>query len=158
MKRNGFTLIELIVVIGIIAIMASAVIAVLNPLGQFQKSQDARRKSDLAQIQRGLEAYYQDYQSYPSAVDGKIAPLPDGTAVNWGSSWQPYMNVIPVDPESSHSYAYTSDGQSYRVYASLDRGSSDPQACNGGAVCTNATGLNCGGTCNYGVSSPNVSP
>ena len=32
---------------------------------QFKKADDTKRKSDLAQIQRALEAYYQDFGMYP---------------------------------------------------------------------------------------------
>ena len=56
----GFTLVELITAIGVLAILVSTVIAVINPLEQFNKAQDAKRKADLAQIQRALEVYYQD--------------------------------------------------------------------------------------------------
>ncbi len=144
--------------------MASAVIAVVNPLDQFNKSLDSRRKGDLAQVQRALEVYYQDNHRYPAVYQSKLST--DGTnggVVNWGADWRPYMDVLPTDPKATRSYGYWTDstGQSYALYASLDRGSKDPQACNGGAVCSNASANNvsCGGAiCNYGVSSPNIAP
>lgn len=149
----GFTLIELLVAIAIIGILAGSVFFVLNPAAQFQKAQDAKRKSDLAQIQKGLELYYQDNGSYPAAVNYGIE------GIQWGSSWQPYMGTLPKDPSSPlKEYAYNSDGQTYYLYASLDRGA-DPQACNSGSACASITNASeaCGGTCNIGVSSPNVS-
>ncbi|MDO8270253.1 MAG: prepilin-type N-terminal cleavage/methylation domain-containing protein [Candidatus Levybacteria bacterium] len=158
---SGFTLIELITAMGVLAVMASAALVVINPLEQFYKSADARRKSDLAQLQRSLEIYYQDYNRYPPAFANKISA--DGTSntvVDWGSDWRPYMDVLPIDPRGGKNYAYWTDnsGQSYALYASLDRGGKDSQACNGGAACAGSTGISCGGICNFGVTSPNISP
>lgn len=156
----------MITAIGVVAILLTTVLAVINPLEQFNKAQDSKRKSDLAQIQRALEVYYQDYHRYPYTIQSKISTdnTPNGV-IQWGSSWSPYMDVLPIDPSSAKRYVYWSDstGQSYALYASLDRGGKDPQACNGGSPCDNATanGLLCGGTsvaCTYGVTSPNISP
>jgi len=144
--------------------MATGIIVMVNPLAQIQKAKDTNRKSDLSQIQKALETYYQDIGKYPSStVDYKIKGL-DGNSVVWGSSWQPYMATLPKDPSSSKNYVYNStspDGQTYYIYASLDRGANDSQACNGGAKCNgvpSGAGCGTGATCNYGVSSLNVSP
>jgi prepilin-type N-terminal cleavage/methylation domain-containing protein len=144
-KNTGFTIIELLVVIGLIAVLAAAAIALINPVAQMQKAIDAQRKSDLAQIQRALDLYYYDNQQYPSVLA-------------FGSSWTPYVQKIPNDPKTPKTYGYKTTGQAYYLYASLDRGTTDPQACNSGAVCANASGVSCGGICNYGVTSSNVTP
>lgn len=162
--RSGFTLVEIVVVIAIISILSTFLVVTLNPFEQFQKASDAQRKSDLAQIQRVLEAYYQDYARYPEAnPDNKI--VHDSSAIEWGSTFAPYIDILPKDSSPSKIYIYTvdSNGQAYRLYASLDRGGKDPQACNdNGGVCQNVPiGVDCGAggkVCNYGVSSPNVSP
>lgn len=154
--RRGFTLIELITAFGILAVLATMVIVTINPLEQYRKSNDGRRKSDLAQIQRGLEAYYQDNGRYPQSSGDEI------TGAKWGKSWTPYMNVLPID-RGGFKYAYYSSGQQYLLFAHLERGGRDPQACKSdGLECNGASFLStsnaCGGTCNYGVSSPNTSP
>lgn len=149
LKTNvpAFTLIELLLVITIGGILVTGIISVIDPVAQVQKATDARRKSDLSQVQRALELYYHDFNQYPPSA-----------ALNWGASWQPYMASLPKDTNSSKQYSYISTGQAYYLYASLDRGAKDPQACNAGNPCANAGGANCGGVCNYGMSSPNVSP
>lgn len=160
-NNRGFTLIELIIVTAIIALIATASIAVLNPFSQFQKARDSRIKSDLSQIQKALETYYQDKGSYPSSTSGyKIS---DSTTINWGSSWQPYMNVVPKDPTLSNNYVYYApNGQSYYIYANLGRGAADPQICknlNANGECPSVPAVNlCGAKCNFGVSSPNITP
>ncbi len=165
-KSEGFTLIELILVVGILSVLAVAALAVLDPFAQIQKANDSRRKSDLSQIQRALETYYQDNGKYPlSTVTTpykiSVPGSPNPVTIDWGNSWQPYMNLMPKDPSASKNYVYYSiTGQSYFLYASLDRGKFDPQACNSGNACLNLpSGASCGsGTCNFGATSPNVSP
>lgn len=169
---RGFTLIELLISIAVIGVLASAVLVIVNPLGQIQKARDAQRKSDLAQIQRALEQYYQDNGRYPahvvSGTEFRIY-MPSGPAsgVEWGSNgFSPYMAILPDDVNASKSYAYFSTGQSYLLYTNLDRGANDQQACSGGLACPNvvANGLSnaCGGDaaapCNFGVSSSNITP
>jgi type II secretion system protein G len=176
-NNKGFTLIEMIVTIGILGILAVTAITALNPFAQFQKANDAKRKGDLSQIQKALESYYDDYKAYPDSKKSgnyyylnPITTPPAGKTIKaWGSSWQPYMNVIPKDPSSGKYYVYYSpptlpdgtvfNGQGYCLYASLDK-NNDPGLCfSGGAKCTNAPAGACGsGVCNFGICSPNASP
>lgn len=62
-KEKGFTLIELLVVIAVIGILASVVLASLNSARG--KARDARRLSDVRQLQTALEFYYDTYGYYP---------------------------------------------------------------------------------------------
>lgn len=163
-SESGVTLIELLVVVALIGILAAGLIMVVDPKGQINKANDARRKSDLAQVQRALETYYQDFGRYPQSTVGTYNI--QGAA--WGAAWSVggvvYMSKLPIDSGGTRKYAYNSpcpNNQCYYLYASLQR-SQDPQVCNGGAVCTNAVGMlnacGAGNICNYGLSSPNVTP
>lgn len=165
MKKNGFTLIELVIVVAIISVLSIFVLSTLDPVSQFQKANDGRRKSDLSQVQKALETYYQDNGRYPSnsASFEIISQDAQDPTKEWGTDFSPYMNPLPKEPNSSKNYIYYAEigGQAYYLYASLDRGGKDPQACNGGVICANVpAGASCGSSsvCNYGVSSPNVSP
>lgn len=160
MKKNGFTIIELLIVIALIAIFTVGTLTILNPLEQLKKGNDARRKSDLAQIQKAMEAFYNDTGRYPTAtINYRIQDL-NGNEINWGSSWAPYMNLLPSDPGKTNYIYYSQNGQSYYLYASLERGVNDPDTCQDGQ-CPSKGGLDmsnaCGKKCNYGASSPNVS-
>ncbi len=142
-KNSGFTLMELLIVIAILGLLATI------GLGSFRSSQikgrDAQRKSDLAQIQKALEMYYNDYGSYPES-------LPEG-----GSSWQDekgtlYMKEVPKDPKN-FDYCYEKSGNWYYLYAKLEN-SKDPSiektGCKDGCSCEGDN------TYNYKVASPNA--
>jgi len=142
------------------------VVSIMDPVGQFQKARDARRKSDLSQLQKALETYYNDMGQYPgSSADYKIKANAT-TTLNWGSTGWQYMATLPKDPSGPLNYVYYSPAgmQSYYLYANLERGAKDSQACPLGNACpsatTNGVGTKCGvpsAKCNYGVTSPNVS-
>lgn len=159
---RGFTLIELLTVIAVLGILVAGAMIVINPIDQLQKANDETRKSDLVQIQKAMERYDKDHGSYPLST-GLTKEKPfrikgfraDHQIVDWGEEWSPYMAVLPKDPKSEKRYLYISsgNGQSYRLYASLEREGNNPQDVPAGATCGGIKDI-----CNYGVSSPNISP
>lgn len=90
---RGFTLIELLVVIAIIGILSSVVLASLNSARQ--KGRDARRISDIKQIQLALELYYDAYGMYPTAISTSTLVTPG------------YIAALPADPTNAAPYSYT---------------------------------------------------
>lgn len=67
MKSRGFTLIELLVVIAIIGLLATLGVVSLD--SAMKKARDARRLSDISQIQKALEIYKDTYGQYPGNTD-----------------------------------------------------------------------------------------
>jgi prepilin-type N-terminal cleavage/methylation domain-containing protein len=61
---KGFTLIEVLIVVGIIGLLASVVLSGLGSVRS--RGRDARRAADLRQVQQGLELYYTREQFYPN--------------------------------------------------------------------------------------------
>ncbi len=62
-SQKGFTLVEMLVVIGIIGILSSILLPVI--LGQVEKARDAQCKSNLRQIGLGAFAFASDHRFYP---------------------------------------------------------------------------------------------
>ena len=137
MTRTGFTLIELIIVIAIIAILATTVILVLNPAVILAEARDSQRIADLSQLNSALglylatsgatlggvadKCYVQETSAavaakcgdrHPDATIGTI----NGRAVN-GTGWIPVnfgnisggspLSALPVDPTSSPTLFYS---------------------------------------------------
>jgi len=144
-SEKGFTLIELLVVIVILGLLMAL------GIGSFQSSQikarDARRKNDLAQIQRALELYFNDYNQYP---DLDVASLSGGLWEDEKGTL--YLKEFPQDPRfGDYDYVLGGSSTSYQLYARLEN-VRDPEI---GAY----TGTSCGGEdCNYGVASSNANP
>src|SRR3989338_2521196 len=57
---NGFTLVELLVVIGIIAILFAVVLIAINPAKRFAEANNARRQSDVKSILDATITYIVD--------------------------------------------------------------------------------------------------
>jgi prepilin-type N-terminal cleavage/methylation domain-containing protein len=68
LRRNAFTLIELLLVIGIIAVVAGIVIAAVNPQTRLASATDAKRRADARTIQQALQEYLVDYSVLPDAT------------------------------------------------------------------------------------------
>jgi general secretion pathway protein G len=106
-ERNGFTLIEILIVVAIIAILASVVLVGLGPTQQ--AGRDARRISDLSEVQNGLELYYNKCGAYPG-TSACAAGDPTG---GWSGLSSAVVSAgvgitaaFPNDPTVSKSYAY----------------------------------------------------
>ncbi len=109
--HEGFTLIELMVVILIIGLLAT--IVVQNLRSATDKAKRVKAQADIAQIKSALDRYYLDNGSYPTSDQGLpgliSAPGSGNVPKDWGG---PYIEKIPPDPWGNP-YFYQSDGNSY---------------------------------------------
>ena len=88
-RKRGFTLIELLVVIAIIGILSSVVLASLNSARQ--KSRDAKRVSDIQNLQLALELSFDSNSEYP---DSLLDLSPN------------FIPSDPIDPLTGSAYLY----------------------------------------------------
>ena len=68
--NSGFTIVELLIVIVVIAILAA--ISIVAFTGVQQRARDAERKQDIAAAQKALQLYFVDHAAYPK--QGGVAP------------------------------------------------------------------------------------
>ena len=110
-RRNeeGFTLIELMVVIVILAILTTIVAINVMPSGQ--KAKTTAAKVDISQLEGALNLYKLNYDSYPTTAQGLQALLSAPAGVD-ASKYQKggYIQKLPPDPWG-RPYLYASPGQ-----------------------------------------------
>ncbi len=120
-KQKGFTLLELLVVIGIIGLLAS--IIVVNLTGARRRARDTKRVADVRNIQTANEDYYGKYGKYPVTLadlvtGGQLPMWPQDPLAPSGTS-------CTANSDSCYWYAYytptgASGPQSYHIGASLE--------------------------------------
>lgn len=146
----GFTLLELLVVMAILGILAA--IGMASYTGVQAKARDARRKSDLENIARAMEMYYNDNGNYP-------ASLPPN---RWEDGGALYMEKVPQDTRGNYFYEQvTIDGvvgKGYRLYARLENVEDQKAARTTAPSGPGAyQGISCGAKlCNYVIMSTSV--
>lgn len=80
--RSAFTLIELLIVIGIIAILAVAVVLVLNPVELLRQSRDATRLSDMSTLSKSVQLYEEDIGGSLGTASTTYLSIPDPLATS----------------------------------------------------------------------------
>lgn len=103
-SQSGFTLIEYLVAIGILAGLLGVAIFTLDPFVQVERGRDAQKRQDLQQIKNAMETYYQDTTCYPTEI-------PFGE--KWSAGSDVYMTTVPQDPTcnqlNGQCYEYITD-------------------------------------------------
>lgn len=124
MKKAGFTLIELMVVVAIIAILTAA--GILAFTNAQRNARDSRRRADIDAVSKAMEQFYANNSSaYPATASAINSYFPAGAA--------------PLDPQGA-AYNYSLTSSAYCVCATLEttgRG--------------NATAVGSAGACTYGT-------
>jgi general secretion pathway protein G len=105
--QNGFTLIELMVVLLIIGVLAALIVP--NVLGRADDARVTAAKTDVNNLMQALKLYKLDNQRYPSAEHGLQALLTKPTTVPVPPNWKSYLDLLPNDPWGKP-YVYLNPG------------------------------------------------
>ena len=124
--RQGFTLIEMLIVIAVIAILSSAVLVGLSPVRS--GARDSRRITDLRQAQNGLELYFNKCGYYPGPSQPAGCTGFGSAATDWAALTTAItgsnigVNRMPSDPSGGKTYFYGANaaGSSYVIGAILE--------------------------------------
>ena len=115
-KSKGFTLIELLVVIAIIGLLASIVLVSVGPARA--KARDAKRESDIRQINLAMEMCYDD-----SGCGGVERYIAVDAGVNEVTEIGNYMptGAVPEDPTniSPYQYTWTANATPFQYYCAF---------------------------------------
>lgn len=101
-QQSGFTLIEILVVIGMIAILATIVLIAINPAKQFRQGRDTQRTSNVNAILNAVGQYLADHKGTlpPSLGTPPLAKSDISKAsINLCPDIVPtYIPALPADP------------------------------------------------------------
>ncbi|MEK9176557.1 MAG: GIY-YIG nuclease family protein [Patescibacteria group bacterium] len=118
----GFTLIEILIVVGLIAALTAAALFILNPALQLQKARDSSRKTDIKRIQQALEQYRSDNGTYPKFSVGYGHAGIGALMLNINNIT--YLNPVPTGPntkgDSCKGYVYSGTATDYTVFVKLE--------------------------------------
>ncbi len=144
-NQKGFTLVEILLVIGIIAVLATVVVVALDPVTRFNDARNSRRLADIQSILTAVQQYIVDHKGeLPPGVDttekqisnqgsgcgisGNCDVSNEGFCVDLSGELERYLKSIPFDPatgtvEYTH-YSIQADGNNIITVKSCD--STDP--------------------------------
>ena len=114
-RHDGFTIVELLIVIVVIGILAAITIIAYN--GVQQRARDTQRIEAISKIRKGLELYRAVNNTYPNAINSGTTHT---TGIYPGGGWEvsqiapttwldrlaPFMNSVPIDPVNNDSEHY----------------------------------------------------
>lgn len=126
-KTKGFTLIEVLIVIGIMAVLAAVVLVAVNPARQFKLARDAQRVSNVNALLNTIGQNIAEHKGLFTCGTSTVAIPIVPTVIKSGSGGfdlascvvPAYISSLPFDPSAPNAhYATTTDYDSgYVLYA-----------------------------------------
>jgi len=108
-NKKGFSLVELLVVISIIATLTAIILP--NLMGARERARDAKKKQDLASVKNALRMLYNDTQNYPVA---------DRSGIELALG-----NYLPNAASIGFTYASVNSGDGFQLCVGLEAGAGE---------------------------------
>ena len=136
LKSRGFTLLEILLVVGIISLLAGIIIMAINPGKMLAKARDTQRKVGVMELNKALTQYYIDKGHFPSTLSNELkgvcvtgdnassteAGISCVGSVDLSMLVPTYLPSIPVDPSGSGYEAGIGDTGKTMLVAPLTEG------------------------------------
>jgi len=147
--EDGFTLIEILVVVALIAILAMMTLMIINPSKQRGKLYDVKRKRDLNQLKGVYELFYAKNLRFPKGEEVCYdSPVPSGAGAcschvcgleQDVGTFRDVLQVLYCDPEHSrktyvYEYDCTDNPDWFKMYAKLSANDSSGSSCSYGVT------------------------
>ena len=104
---SGFTLVEIMVVVVILAVLAALVVP--RVVGRTDEARAVAAKQDIASVLQALKLYRIDNSRYPSNAQGLGALVTRPTTEPLAENWKSYLDRLPSDPWG-RTYLYLNPG------------------------------------------------
>lgn len=122
---RGFTLIELMIAITIVAVMATVGLAILS---QVQKAgRDSKRTSDIEEVRKATETMKIVTGTYPTTLEAMASYFERGAA--------------PTDPAGGAAYVYQNLGERYVICATIEACATNVSRCTNNGVTSSTTSV-----------------
>ncbi len=113
MKKRGFTLIELMVVLTVIALLLSVVVP--DYVGRMKRAEEAVLQENLSVMRDALDKHYADAGRYPATLDELVSKrylrsIPNDPFTQSSSTW---IAVPPADPKKGGVFEIHSGAKGY---------------------------------------------
>lgn len=146
---DGFTLIEILIVVAIIAILAVIALFMLNPTQQRYKLYDVQRRRDLSQLKGLYQLFFDQHHRFPTGAEVCFdSPVNEGDGscschicgleqdVGTFSNFLQKLYCDPEHPRKSYLYQYecTATPGYYKIYATLSQVNPEGGACSFGVT------------------------
>lgn len=120
-QQKGFTLMEILLVIGLLAVLAVVVFVALDPAKRFQDTRNARRTTDIQNILSAVHTYVNDSKgTFPAAITSTEQQIGTGATgscaistggcstaancVDLSTALASYLKSIPTDPNGDDAH------------------------------------------------------
>lgn len=126
-RKAGFTLIEIIVVIAILAVLFTIALVAINPSRQFALSRNTKRQNDVVAILDGVHQYVVDTKGIlPAGIINTAVLIQKNGGVDLCASLvTTYLAGLPVDPQTGNGTAITDCASAYTTNYSIELSATD---------------------------------
>lgn len=100
-NKKGFTLLEVLIVIGIIAVLSAAVLVAVNPTRQFKLARDSQRVANVAAIANAIAQNMSEHKGVftcEGEIDAIAKQISDEQADIAPCIVPDYIAALPIDP------------------------------------------------------------